>query len=139
MRRKVLQDVANALCPMLVGRISDDLEVLSELPDGLLVFDLVVGSVVHDRAGLLSLRVVGELCGWLDNRLASLGIPAEALRAVSLRAEFRTDRVPTDKKRIVLFDWRCESSLTTDEKNYSSQFEEQQWHTRKMSHLSPVT
>lgn len=57
MRRKVLQDVANALCPMLVGRISEDLEALSELPDGLLVFDVLAGSVTHDRNGPLSLRI----------------------------------------------------------------------------------
>lgn len=55
--------------------------------------------------------------------MTALDITPEVLRSVSLRAEFRTDRVPTDKKRIVLFDWTCESSVTTDEKAYLGRFD----------------
>lgn len=130
MRRKVLQDVANTLCPMLVGRIGEDLDILSELPDGTLLFDVLDGSVTHDRSGPVSLEIAGKLRAWVERRLASLRIPREVLRSVLVRAEFRTDRVPTHKKAIVLFDWRCESSVTTDQKTYSGRLETQQWHTR---------
>jgi hypothetical protein len=59
MRRKLLQDVANSLCPLLVGRLSDDLEVLSELPDGVLIFDVLGASaqlVALDAQASLSLE-----------------------------------------------------------------------------------
>ncbi|HEX5049999.1 MAG TPA: hypothetical protein VFX89_22995, partial [Gammaproteobacteria bacterium] len=80
MRRKVLQDVANTLCHMLVGwRMGGDLEVLSELPDGVLSFDVIGGSVTHNQSGALSLHVATELSAWLKHRLASLDIPLDAL------------------------------------------------------------
>jgi hypothetical protein len=132
MRRKVLQDVANTLCQMLVGwRMSEDLEALSELPDGVLSFDVLGGSVAHNHSGALELHIAGELSTWLRHRLASLNIPLSALKSATLRAEFKTDRIKTDKKRIVSFDWSCESSLATHEKVYFGQLlEEHQWHTR---------
>jgi hypothetical protein len=134
MRRKALQGVANNLCQMLSGwrmRI-EDLEVLSQTPDGVLIFDVLGGSVAHDRTGALSLSVAGELNAWLKDRLASLNIPLSAVKSATLRAAFKTDRIPTDKERIVSFDWTCESSVATDEETYSGRLvEAHQWHTRK--------
>lgn len=133
MRRKVLQDVANTLCDMLVGwRMSEDLESLAVLPDGTLVFDVLLGTVAHSKKGELSLYIAGELSAWLKNRLKALNVPVEALVTVTVRAEFRTDRIKTDRKRIVSFDWRCESIVATDEKTYVGRLvEKHQWHTRK--------
>ena len=132
MRRKVLQDVANALCHMSAGLRSDDLEVLSDLPDGALTIELLLGTAEHDVKGALSLQIAGEMAAWLKHRLESLNIPMAALVASTVRAEFRTDRVLTDRKRIVSFDWKCESSVTTDEKTYVGRLvEKHQWHTRK--------
>lgn len=132
MRRKVLQDVANTLCDMLVGwRMGADLEALSELPDGALSFDVLSGSVTHDQRGELDLYIARELSAWLKHRLESLSIPLGALTSATLRAEFKTDRIKTDKKRIVSFDWSCESSVATDEKTYVGRLvEAHQWHTR---------
>lgn len=132
MRRKVLQDVANTLCHILVGwRMGEDLEALSELPDGVLLFDVLRGSVTHDLRGALELYVAGELSAWLKHRLASLNIPLSALDSATLRAEFKTGRIKTDRKRIVSFDWSCESSVATDEKTYVGRLvEAHQWHTR---------
>jgi hypothetical protein len=104
MRRKVLQDVANALCHISAGSRSDDLEVLSELPDGTLTFDVLLGSVEHNLKDALSLHIAGEMAAWLKHRLESLNIPIAALVAATVRAEFRTDRIQTDRKRIVSFD-----------------------------------
>ena len=132
MRRKVLQDIANTLCHMLVGwRMSADLEALSELPDGVLSFDVLGGSVTHNQRGALKLYVAGELSAWLKQRLTSLNIPLSALQSATLCAEVKTDRIKTDKKRIVLFDWSCESAVATDEKTYVGRLvEAHQWHTR---------
>lgn len=69
MRRKVLQDVANTLCHMLVGwRMGEDREVLSELPDGVLTFDVLLGTAEHNVAGAASLCVAGEMAAWLKHR-----------------------------------------------------------------------
>jgi hypothetical protein len=143
MRRKVLQDVANTLCHMLVGwRMSEDLEALSQLPDGALSFDVLSGSVVCNQRGPLDLYIAGELSAWLKHRLASLNIPLNAITSATLRAEFTTGRIKTDRKRIVSFDWSCESSVATDEKTYVGRLvEAHQWHTRTawQSPRSPVT
>jgi hypothetical protein len=143
MRRKVLQDVANTLCHMLVGwRMSADLEALSELPDGALSFDVLSGSVVHNQRMALDLYIAGELSAWLKHRLESLNIPLSALTSATLRAEFKTGRIKTDKKRIVSFDWSCESVVATDEQTYVGRLvEAHQWHTRTAwrSPRSPVT
>jgi hypothetical protein len=132
MRRKVLQDVANTLCQMLVGwRMSADLEALSELPDGVLSFDVLGGSVKHNQRGVLDLYIAGELSAWLKHRLASLNIPLSALQSATLRAEVKTDRIKTERKRIVSFDWSCECSVATDEKTYVGRLvEAHRWHTR---------
>ena len=134
MRRKVLQGLANNLCQMLSGwRMSiEDLEVLSQTPDGALTFDVLAGSVAHNVEGALSLSVAGELNAWLKDRLAALNIPLSAVKSVTLRAAFKTDRIPTDKERVVSFDWTCESAVATDEKTYSGRpVAAHQWHTRK--------
>lgn len=48
MARKVLQDVANTLCQMVVGwRMGDDLEKIADLPDGTIVFDVLLREARH--------------------------------------------------------------------------------------------
>jgi len=131
-RRKALQDVANTLCAMLVGwRMSEDMEALAELPDGNLRFDLLAGTVVHDTIGQLNLHVAVELGTWLEHRLKQLEIDRGAIRSAVLNGSFSTDRIKTNRKRIISFDWRCESQVTTDEKPYvGSLVEKHQWHNR---------
>jgi hypothetical protein len=135
MRRKVLQDIANTLCDMLVGwRMGEDLETLAQLPDGTLTFDVLRGKVVHSTNGELALHVAGELAAWLEHRLETLNVPKGEILAARLTAQFATDRIKTNRKRIVSFDWKCEGSVETDEKVYVGHLKEKhQWHTR----LSP--
>ena len=135
MRRKVLQDIANSLCGMLVGwRMAEDLEVLAELPDGELRFDLLQARVTHSVSGNVSLHITGELAAWLKHRLDSLKIPIDALREITLVATSDTSRISTNRKRIVSFDWRCESVIATDEAKYAGRLNEKHlWHQR----LSP--
>ena len=132
MRRKALQDIANTLCQMLVGwRMGSDLEVLADLPDGAIDFDLLGETAVHSAVGPINLGVTGELSSWLRKRLNSLAIPMEAIAGAKLQASFRTDRVATNRKKIVSFDWACESALLTDEREYRGQLAEKHtWHSR---------
>jgi hypothetical protein len=131
-RRKVLQDIANTLCDMLVGwRMGEDLETLSDLPDGTLRFDLLNCQASHSVGRDLSLHVAGELSAWFEHRLREHGISRADILRAELVADFSTDRVKTNRKRIVSFDWKCSSRITTDEKVYEGQLKEKhQWHSR---------
>jgi hypothetical protein len=132
MRRKALQGLANTLCDMLVGwRMAEDLERIADLPDGTLEFDLVAGRVTHNVAGPVELWVCGELTAWLKSRLDVLAIPMDSLRAATLCADFRTDRIATNRKKIVSFDWECRSRLATEETEYVGHLvEKHRWHKR---------
>ena len=133
MKRKALQDVANSLAVMAIaGESPSDLEVLSEIPDGALHIDLINGSASHDRRGTVELEIVARLSGWLRARLEALSIPMSAIQVASIRVEYRTDRVPTNRSKVVSFDWRSETVLATDEKEYRGQIAEKHcWHTRQ--------
>lgn len=132
MRRKVLQDIANTLCDMLVGwRMADDLELLSEVPDGILRFDVLNSEVSHSTAGELKLQIAGELAAWFKQRLKELNIDFAAILGAELVADFTTDRLKTNRKRIIAFDWKCSSRVVTNEKVYEGQLKERhQWHSR---------
>jgi hypothetical protein len=131
-RRKVLQDLANALCDMLVGwRMGEDLERIAALPDGALEFDLIANQAAHTVAGPIDLWMCGELSTWLRSRFVELKLPFDSLQTATLRADFRTDRIATNRKKIISFDWECRSRLVTDEKEYVGQLTDKHvWHTR---------
>ena len=125
MRRKILQDIANVLCHMVVGwRMGDDYEIIADLPDGRLSFNLLAGSVTHSDGTTPTLWIAGELHAWLGARLTKEGIPATELQVASLDVDFRTDRIATDKKKIVSFDFQCHSVLETSEKKYEGKLVE---------------
>lgn len=134
MKRKSLQDVANTLPHMLVGwrMAAEDLERLSDLPDGTLRIDLLRETAEHSEAGSLALHVVTELSAWLRDRLATLEIPLTELARANVDAEIRTDRIATDRKRIVSFDFTCQSRVATLQKTYEATLKERHvWHRRQ--------
>src|SRR5438874_112096 len=98
---------------MLVGRMYEDLEKFAELPNGKLTIDLLRRSAVHDVAGTVQPKIVEELASWFEARLALEKIQMDALLNVTLEANIRSDRVATNKKRIVLFDFDCRCSIAT--------------------------
>ena len=132
MPRKVFQDFANTLPQMLVGwRMGEDLETLANLPDGTLSIDVLSGTASHSAVPQLSLHVAKEMQAWLESRMAAFGIPSEALDAAVVIAHIRTDRVATDRKRIVSFDFDCESTLTSGLRKYVGVLAEKHvWHRR---------
>jgi hypothetical protein len=137
-RRKIIQDLANTLCQMLVGwRMSEDLEVLAALPDGTLSIDALSGSASHDIAGDLRLHIAGELTSWLAHRLSAHQIPLQAITVATVTASIRTDLLPTARNRIVSFDFSVRSVIVTDERSYIGQLQEvHRWHTRVPSNNS---
>jgi len=119
MRRKVLQDLANTLCQMLVGwRMGEDFERMAELPDGTLSFDLLQKTVRHDSDGELALWIMGELAAWLQARLAAEAIDPSRLLSAQMEVRFKIEPRPTKKDRIVVFDFDCRSVIATDEREY---------------------
>jgi hypothetical protein len=137
-RRKVMQDFANTLCHMLVGwRMADDLEVFASLPDGRLSVDVLAGSATHSVQGELSLHIAAELQAWLADRLATFQIPAEALRAAVVLADIRTDRIATNRKRVVSFEFSVESTIAVEGREYRGRLvEAHHWHQRVPSNNS---
>ncbi len=133
MRRKVLQHYADVLCHMAIGwRMGDDLEILADLPSGRLHFDILAGLSTHDTKGEVKLYIAGEMRAWLRDRLAKDGIPLEAIESATLDVDMNTDRVKTDKKRVISFDWRCRSRISTGEKTYEVELIDQHvWHSRR--------
>jgi hypothetical protein len=120
MQRKIFQDFANTLCAMFVGwRLGEDYEVLAALPDGTLLLDILAESASHSSGINLNLWITGELSAWLKHRLEVHGVPIEAISNVSLMVEHRTDRIQTDRKKLVSFDFKCASTIQTAEKTYS--------------------
>ncbi len=138
MRRKVIQNYADVLCHMAIGwRMGEDLETLAELPDGTIEINILTGRAMHSRAGDLSLRIASEMQAWLKQRLSADRIPEDAIVRAVITLGTRTDRIRTDKKRVVSFDWQCHSLLATDEKTYESKLAEAHtWHSR-VQHAQP--
>ena len=132
MRRKVLQDYANTFCQMLVGwRMGDDLETLSELPDGELSVNILTGEAAHSLAGPLKLWVAEEIQAWFTHRLEVSGIPASEIHTASIIAQISTGRIATNRKKVVSFDFTVASRIETSDTAYSGTLKEtHQWHQR---------
>ena len=72
--------------------MGDHIELLSELPDGTLRFDVLNAQVSHSSAGPLKLQVAGELAAWFNHRLKELNIDSAAI----LGAEWWRLSLPID-------------------------------------------
>ena len=114
-KRILLQDAANTLpCMVMSERIgNDDLERLADLPDGTLTMDLVAGTAHHSsQPDPIDLEIVAHLSEWLKARLGEDAFANHLAHAV-LTVSIRTDRVPADRKRVIPFDWTCDSSVAS--------------------------
>jgi hypothetical protein len=135
MDRKILQDAAHTLPRMLLGsRVTDDLEKLAELPDGKLEVDLLKGTARHSSGAVLELLVVSESAAWLNQRLDGAGVSVAELENAQLEVTIRTDRVPTDRKWIILFEFTCTCTLTGFGRTYLGHLPEKlTWYPRRRS------
>ena len=132
MGRKVLQDIANTLPQMAAGwRMYEDLEQFAEMANVRVTIDVLNGTAHRDSGEPMNLRLASELSSWLANRLIVEKVPAEVVSAACVRLEVRSDRVPTDHKRIVLFDFECHCALTTADRTYEGTLRDKHlWHQR---------
>jgi len=132
MRRKVLQSVANDLCHMLIGwRMGDDLEKLASLPDGTLRIDCLTATARHSQTNEINLRLAGELSAWFVSRLAAIEFPLTDIREASVTADIRTDRIQTNRKKLISFDFKVRTAIATSDRAYVGVVNEaHSWHQR---------
>jgi hypothetical protein len=131
-RRKVLNDLINAIADMIVPWLpAHDLERIVVLPDGTIEFDVITGSATHDAVGPIELNVGRNLLGWLESRLAEKGIPLHALAAITISVSYRTDRIAANREKIVPFDWKSRCRILAEGREYVSRtVEKRTWYTR---------
>ncbi|SRR5213593_2029130 len=112
MKIKVLRSIANSLCQMCCSaRINTSLERIAGLPDGTLKIDLLLGSCVHSTAGDLQVPMVEDFRAWLSSQMEQSRLSFDVFRSVLLSLQYKTDRVPTDRKRILLFELESASQF----------------------------
>ena len=112
MKRREFQGLADALCEMAVSeRVAADLETLCQLPDGRVDIDLLHETASHNASGSVSLKLVSELHTWMTTRVAGSGA---TVTAAIVEIIFRTDAVPTDRQRLVMFRLESQSAVTAD-------------------------
>ena len=84
-----------------------DLELCAELPDGVIRTDLLRRNSEHSTSGAVELRSVSHLWWWLRKRMRVLRIPRSELTVATVVMEFRTDRILTNRAKLVSFDWQA--------------------------------
>ena len=132
MRRKRLNHYADVVCKMFVGwRMGDDLEVMSELPDGTITLNLLTGDAKHSIVGGLDLHIAKEIQAWLQQQSEKEGVDVSQLKSATLEVDVDTGKVATNKKKVVMFSFECRSNIETDETSYQATVKDMhQWHTR---------
>jgi hypothetical protein len=132
MRRKILNGIVNAMADTFVPSLDPiDLEVFSGLPDGMVEIDLVAGTAKHSGSVSLQLHVVQPLVTLLRSQLAQHNIALSELATIVITADYRTGNIPTNRSKIVSFDWKCHCRISTDEKQYVGRVAERHlWFTR---------
>lgn len=111
--------------------MGDDLETLSELPDGELTINALTGEATHSVVGPLQLWVAGEIQAWFKHRLEVSGIPAQEVHKASIAATINTGRIATKRKNVVSFDLTVASRIETSDAAYVGKLKEtHKWHQR---------
>lgn len=111
--------------------MGDDLEKLSELADGTISIDLLTGEATHSKSGVLDLYISKEIQAWLQNQSEKEGINISELERGVLEVDIDSNKVATNKKKVIMFHFQCRSKLTTNEACYEGTLKEtHKWHTR---------
>ncbi len=129
---KPLKADATAVCQMATSeRICGSFEVLADLPDGDLSLNLVTGDCVHSGIGSLQLPIGPELASWFRGRLANLQIPGDDIESAALAITYSTDRVPTERERILLVDLEAKSQIIIAGRSYQGAARNSVWCHRR--------
>lgn len=111
--------------------MGEDLELLSELPDGELSVNALTGGAMHSVAGSLKLGVAEEIQAWFMRRLEVSGIPVFEIRTALVSAKICTSRIATNRKKVVSFDFTVVSRIETSDATYRGELKEiHRWHQR---------
>ena len=111
--------------------MGDDLEVLSEIPDGTITVDLLTGKDHHSIVCELNLHVSKEITVWLIHQSGKEGINWAKMETASLVVTVDTEKIKTNKKQVVMFNFECKATLCTSEACYEAALiENVKWHTR---------
>jgi hypothetical protein len=136
--QKVLTDIANTMPHMVAGRMyPEDFETLATLSDGTLTMDLLAANSRHSSGGALNLKVTGALAFWLNEHLAKVQLFPTDLSKADLAIAIRTDRVATDRARIVPFDFVCTGTFSTNDRScVSKPATALRWYDRSTAFIS---
>lgn len=117
---------------MFVGwRMGDDLELMSDLPDGTVTINLITGEATHSINGPIDLHISKEIQVWLKQQSEKEGVDISQLESGTLEVDVDTGKVTTNKKKVVMFNFECRSSLITSDATYQANIKDMhQWHTR---------
>jgi len=132
MRLRELQGVADNMAQKAVAwPMRSDLELCAELPDGVIRMDLLRRNSEHSTSGAVELRSVSHLRWWLRKRMRVLRIPRSELTVATVVMEFRTDRILTNRAKLVSFDWQARTQFSTQLRAYEGRLAVQHiWHSR---------
>jgi hypothetical protein len=109
-----------------------DFEILASHPDGTVTVDVIAGSARHASAGPLTLRLAADLRAALADRLARKAIDPGGIETAELVLRIDTGAIPTDRARIVHFDFDLEARLRAAGKEYrAARREDHVWHDRE--------
>ena len=111
--------------------MGDDYELIAALPDGTIALDLINETAHHSEEGIQQFWITGELAAWLRHRLAVHHIPAAEIKAANLIVSYSTNRVKTNRKKVVSFDFSCRSYIQTESAQYDGELiEKHTYHQR---------
>lgn len=132
MRSKRLNHYVDVACKMFVGwRMGDDLEILSELPDGTITIDLLTGEATHSIEGPVQLHIAKEIQAWLQQQSKKENVDITKIEAGALDVDIDTGTIPTNKEKVVFFNFECRSFIKTNKATYQASLKNiGQWHTR---------
>ncbi|WP_444910576.1 hypothetical protein [Microbulbifer sp. TRSA005] len=132
MRRKRLNHYADIVCKMFFGwRMSNDLEMMSDLPDGTIFVNILSGEAHHSISGAVDLHIAKQIKSWYKYQSKKDSIDISQLESAILEVDIDTGKVATNKKKIVLFNMECRSTIKTNDKTYKAMIKDmKQWHTR---------
>ena len=138
MRRKRFQHVADNLCQMFCGwRQTFSKPHLVRLGTGQLAINALSGACAFNGQPVEPLPIAAELRLWLEQDLEQHGVPKDALKEASVRADFTLETVEWDPVMRTQFfkegepvnsgpmhrcAVKCTSLVRTDEAEYRGEF-----------------
>jgi len=85
----------------------------------------------HATVGDLRLSMVEEFRGWLSQQMEQAKVESNVFHRGTLSLQYKTDRVATDRTRILLFDLECASQFVLADQVIEGHAASALWHQRQ--------